>query len=100
MERVACKLLIMLAVFLVAFASTTIEGARTLKTKEKADQPQSFLGGPGGFGNFPPLPPFGSGSFGFNPTTFCSFPGARCAPPTTSIPYPPTISGNGNGKSP
>ncbi|KAK9136581.1 hypothetical protein Sjap_007175 [Stephania japonica] len=97
MERVASKLLIILAVFLVAFAPTITEGARTMKTKEKADQPQSFLGGPGGFGNFPPLPPFGSGSFGF-PTTFCSFPGARCVPPTTSIPYPPTISGV--GKSP
>ncbi|KAH8507080.1 hypothetical protein H0E87_009546 [Populus deltoides] len=87
MERTQ-KMLLILAIFVLVLASN-VEAGRKLKDKEKADQPQNYLGGFGTSGGFIPSP--NGPVFQLGPTGYCSYPGVGCVriPGTGSIGSPP-----------
>ncbi|KAK4595298.1 hypothetical protein RGQ29_013655 [Quercus rubra] len=90
MERVT-KVFLMLTILLLVLSSD-VEGGRQLKSNDKVEHPQNFLGGIGGVGGFIPSPGFaggiGSGS-GSGPSSFCTFFPGGC------VPILPTIPGSG-----
>ncbi|KAL2325625.1 hypothetical protein Fmac_024683 [Flemingia macrophylla] len=91
MERVS-KVLVMLAMVLMVFASN-VKGGRLLK-EENVDKPQNFLGSGGLGGIFPnPSPGFSFTGVGFGPSGFCTIPGG-CTP---SFPTIPGVAGSGSG---
>ncbi|KAL3738916.1 hypothetical protein ACJRO7_020318 [Eucalyptus globulus] len=90
-------LVLLLSLFLAC--NVNVEGARMLKSKDKAVHPQNIYGGTGGYyfpgpgtGGALPNPGF-AGGIGFGPSGFCTFPGG-CVPAT------PIFPGSSSGASP
>ncbi|KAI3420756.1 SBP-type domain-containing protein [Psidium guajava] len=91
--------LVLLLSLLSLACNVNVEGARTLKSKDRVIRPQNIYGGVGGYyfpgpgtGGALPSPGF-VGGVGFGPSGFCTLPGG-------CVPTGPTVPGSSLGASP